>query len=218
MVVIGILIALQINDWNEDRKLKVERKQLITSIKEDLLADVFMINNLLETTIEDQKTLQKQSEYISSNSFSIDSLIFFAKGTDPFYTPFGDFNNNAYNSAKSSGKIEIIQTDLKRKLFDHSVLQQNVKSTLMEYQDVYVGYTIKLNENFPLSLDFSYIKTGKVKDLMWSNIDEKELALKLNSWGTSKGNLYRLMIGDLKKALESTKETLAIINKVNSDD
>ena len=218
LVVIGILIALQINNWNEVRKLKVERKQLITSIKEDLFADVLMINNLLERTIEDQKTLQKQSEYISSKSFSIDSLSTFVKNTNQFYGPFQGFNNNAYNSAKSSGNIEIINTKLKRKLFELSVLQKDVQSTLKEYKDVHVNYIMKLHERFPITFDFSFIKSGEAKDLMWSNVDKKELALKLNSWGTSKGNLYRLMIADLKKALESTKEVLAIIDKENNND
>ena len=39
LVVIGILIALQINNWNEERKQSISIKNVLTEIKEDLLQD-----------------------------------------------------------------------------------------------------------------------------------------------------------------------------------
>lgn len=36
LVVIGILIALQINDWNEERKTKIEEKTLLLSLKNEM--------------------------------------------------------------------------------------------------------------------------------------------------------------------------------------
>ena len=36
LVVIGILIALQVNNWNENRKLKAQQQVFIKSIKQDL--------------------------------------------------------------------------------------------------------------------------------------------------------------------------------------
>src|SRR5210317_1084566 len=40
LVVIGILIALQINNWNENRKERILEKQILTDIKESLIADL----------------------------------------------------------------------------------------------------------------------------------------------------------------------------------
>lgn len=37
MVVIGILIALQVNNWNEERKLNTERQTLIASMHSDFI-------------------------------------------------------------------------------------------------------------------------------------------------------------------------------------
>ncbi len=39
LVVIGILIALQINTWNENRKRKVEEIKLLKEMKEALIKD-----------------------------------------------------------------------------------------------------------------------------------------------------------------------------------
>ncbi len=44
LVVIGILIALQVNNWNEARKERIQEHLLIQSIGSDLKMDTLMIN------------------------------------------------------------------------------------------------------------------------------------------------------------------------------
>ena len=39
LVVIGILIALQINNWNENKKLKTEEIKFLKNFKQSLIAD-----------------------------------------------------------------------------------------------------------------------------------------------------------------------------------
>jgi hypothetical protein len=60
LVVIGILIALQINNWNEDRKNSIKEKQFLTSFKNDLLTNI----NELERVIE-------KSEFTSMNADTV---------------------------------------------------------------------------------------------------------------------------------------------------
>ena len=47
LVVIGILIALQINNWNEHRKLQNSIQQVYSMIKTDLQSDIKTIGNVL---------------------------------------------------------------------------------------------------------------------------------------------------------------------------
>ncbi|MDP5158381.1 MAG: DUF6090 family protein [Flaviramulus sp.] len=47
LVVIGILIALQINNWNEQKKLKQQEVTSYCKLHEDLTADISNINNTL---------------------------------------------------------------------------------------------------------------------------------------------------------------------------
>jgi len=54
LVVIGILIALQINNWNEDRKLRFQEIGLLKDIQADLKASLLAIDNTIETN---EKTL-----------------------------------------------------------------------------------------------------------------------------------------------------------------
>jgi len=48
LVVIGILIALQINNWNENRKQIAEEKEVIASLKEELKNNINKLNYSLE--------------------------------------------------------------------------------------------------------------------------------------------------------------------------
>ena len=119
LVVIGILIALQINTWNEQRKKNIEQQQLLKSIKVELEADVKMLNAFLNQTRQRQQTLQEESEKLTSSSFKTDSLVnFIRKEIFIYFQNFQGFNNNTYTSAKSSGKIKIIKNKLKKQLFD----------------------------------------------------------------------------------------------------
>ena len=51
LVVIGILIALQINNWNENRKLNEQRKELISN----LITDFTDTNASLDSAIKEKE-------------------------------------------------------------------------------------------------------------------------------------------------------------------
>ena len=57
LVVIGILIALQINNWNENRKLNNNEKVILTDLVEDLKLDY-------NAFTEDKKMLDKQLKLV----------------------------------------------------------------------------------------------------------------------------------------------------------
>jgi len=48
LVVIGILIAVSINNWNEDRKKNNELNQLLVTVKEDLKTDLTKIDEVVK--------------------------------------------------------------------------------------------------------------------------------------------------------------------------
>lgn len=48
LVVLGILIALQINNWNEDRKNKTQERQILTELLQDISKDKADLNSQLK--------------------------------------------------------------------------------------------------------------------------------------------------------------------------
>jgi hypothetical protein len=119
LVVIGILIALQINNWNESRKQDAYEKEFITSLKNDLKQDKAFIKLIVATSeprIEAFKILNTdlQNLYLNDRS-SLDSIFhIYFKSQRTFYPISG-----SYESAVSGNQItnfrnkELIQKVIK---------------------------------------------------------------------------------------------------------
>ena len=122
LVVIGILIAVTINDHNQDRINKKEEISLLKSIKEDFI----------ETKNRAQETIDKQSRVVNycsrleaimfekNNNVNIDSIgIFISVGALSYWRI--EPVNGTYDAIIGSGKISILQNKkLKRLLAEFS--------------------------------------------------------------------------------------------------
>ena len=110
LVMIGILLALQVNNWNENRKDNIVRDQLV----QDLKIELELVKSRLSVTIERQKyltengTLFKNHILDKNSTVSVDSLRslanFVAVG-NPF-----DLTLPSYNEAQSTGKISLLKS------------------------------------------------------------------------------------------------------------
>ena len=52
LIVAGILVALQIQTWNENRKLAQDRRELIENLIEEFQANLAELDEIIETTLE----------------------------------------------------------------------------------------------------------------------------------------------------------------------
>ena len=117
LVVIGILIALQINNWNEERKEVIIGVQFLKGIRADLEKDIILVDSVLEIHT-------KTFSVISS----IDSIfhkkhIYQAKINSPFFDKPDTLDieyvfyrnisfrpiNSTYNSIIADGKTALIK-------------------------------------------------------------------------------------------------------------
>ena len=112
LVVIGILIALQINNWNENRKINKEELQLLESLHKEFTYN----KNELERAIKRAQLIQKRCETILSNTgyremklskIESDSLINWGLTSIITYDP----SNGILENIISSGKIQIIKNE-----------------------------------------------------------------------------------------------------------
>jgi hypothetical protein len=81
LVVIGILIALQINNWNESRKAEFEETKILTSLFEDLKTARINCQAQLDVELKNIKTYEKilgnkASKKAILNHPKVDSLFF----------------------------------------------------------------------------------------------------------------------------------------------
>ena len=110
LVVIGILIALQINNWNERRKTGLLEASYNQSIKNDLKHD----HETIEYIIKDTKLLIEAHELLMQQLKSFDTI----KDSRPLYTLMREntgfvdlkIGDNTIETLKNSGNIEIISS------------------------------------------------------------------------------------------------------------
>ena len=107
LVVIGILIALQINNWNENRKLKLNEKAVIESLIEDLqIDDKHFENNKIH--LEKQLKLVDQLIADPTNSMLVKTDLSYLRYNAQLY-PIS-FEDNIPNDIYNKDIIESIKT------------------------------------------------------------------------------------------------------------
>jgi hypothetical protein len=124
LVVIGILIALSINNWNENRKLKNSKQKLMLALKQEFSINE---NTLEKRTIGLHKHNAQLNKLVnfsaSALELSIDSLkIYASKLVFPIEL---SMLNSVLEEAVSTGKIEMLSDSLKQKL---SLIKDYIKS------------------------------------------------------------------------------------------
>lgn len=133
LVVIGILIALQINNWNENRKNRAEEKIVKTNLQEELL----QIQNNMHVKINQlniSKNAVKELMGLFGKSSSeiqkinTDSLIYYSL-TWPEFNP----SSSVLNDLLQSGRLHLItNTHLRNLLFKWSPTIKEAESQYNE--------------------------------------------------------------------------------------
>lgn len=114
LVVIGILIALQINNWNENRKLVNQELALLTEVKSALENDLNDVNSNLEREKGRFNSMNLIIDWIESELPYHDSLSMHFSNIS--YGTFFNDNESAYLALKQIG-LQIVSNDsLRNKL------------------------------------------------------------------------------------------------------
>ncbi|MDH7914447.1 DUF6090 family protein [Winogradskyella sp. SYSU M77433] len=227
LVVIGILIALQINNWNENRKLENSKEKLMLALKKELLINQ---ETLERYTLELYDSNSKFNKVLNVSAGKItlppDSLKQYL--SEAMYATTLSFLNTVQEEAVSTGKFELLSDTLKQKL---SLLKDYTKSRTSIYEERSKNYY-----NSDLKLEKLKIKLGMNPDVperISSHppipthpeflLNESELLEVIKDPETyiALGNIYKNYMNDeiwIKFGLlRLTKESVALIDKELSE-
>ena len=222
LVVIGILIALQIDSWNQDKKDKKLEAQYYCRLLEDVNQDFTNYNNymaLLNERIDGNNTLiQRLQDHI----MPLDSISPLILKSVKYANRNITATTDAFEDIKSSGNLNIIKDlSVKNQLADYyktlaktsAVIESNGKSItdkrFLEIEDVISSGWIKLLENVN-AIDTSKVNLKSLK----SNINfTNDIRLKMTN-----DAVFYLGINSRNKELLKLLETeiLSMIEILNS--
>ena len=220
LVVLGILIALQINNWNENRKERKLEQDYYCRLKEDLQQDETHLARLI---IENEERIKMSNTALyllqQKNPYRKD-VINALRGATIRTTFTFKPTQAAYEDIKSSGKLNTL-TDIKLKtqLINYYTTINGIANVVDVNSDVTVGMYYRLDKDFTelgwsdISAFSAAIDTSRVdaKQFQAVNFPSPELKKSLISealfylgTNTRKRELYQTMakeIAEMKSAL-----------------
>lgn len=162
LVVIGILIALQVNNWNEERKDSIKEQQILSQLKEDYEANLLQLDQKISSRISIIQAGNEILKYIDQPTNIHNDSIAIKLSVISGWSTFDPIQNDLF----ASGDIRLIKNGkLKRHL-------SNWSSDIIALQEVEVIWAKMLWESaIPL-----FVKNGIMRDVLinwWS--DENNL-------------------------------------------
>ncbi len=151
LVVIGILIALQINNWNENKKSDRVLKNYYSQILQELNKDSTYIHQRIK--ILDSNTL-KYNNYIDSfqKQGSLEELLTI-QGKLNFGVSALNFNTNTIETLQSTGDIKLIPIEIRNKLLDLKNSQEDIIEAISVNNNVYANHiTSAINLGFEANI------------------------------------------------------------------
>lgn len=180
LVVIGILIALQINNWNEDRKARKQEANFLSEIQNDLDKDATKLDYINHYLVKRIEVLDTLLTYVRNPNLTM-GIDKFGMYVEPlYYIENPSIYATAFESAKTSGifnnfKEKELMKDLTQYYADFIRIETNIIAirSIIESQLEPLMATIPesyLNEKLGSLVisedevkDF-YIKIGSIQD------------------------------------------------------
>ena len=183
LVVIGILIALQINNWNEGRKESKQEKELLTQLESEFQSNLEQLEDKIKLRDAMISSSIRLLDYVDQpNTRNIDSIYFHIGFTlmAPTFDPI-------VNEITSSGRIQLLKNnELKNKLsrWTSDVVQiTEEENTWAKYRERY----------YSTLLEYSSLRTTTNK--YWGNSVSDAFHL-------DKGTRIKFVVGDSKKQFD----------------
>ena len=217
LVVIGILIALSINNWNENRKQNQSLKIAIHSLKNDLKKDTIQLNKDIEGIQNDLDMLTNFKKRLSSPNATIDTLKQIARYEYlPFFDPSNDLNRNTIVSLLNTGNIDYFNETLKSEILSHNSTQLKLLKVMDQNVSIYLnsqyseGFLIQSENSNPM-IAFTMIR-GPLSEMYWENKDENIFLDTMLNKLSGKMLMNNILLWAKEDLLEKTNKLIKYLN------
>ena len=190
LVVIGILIALQVNNWNEERKALDELSQYTVSIISDIAQDTL----LLQRTIYNLDT----RIYLASEKFI------------PLNTGIDNYNTSIFEAMLATGSLGLFKKEIRDKIFE--LRQSQLNSLDPTNSDIYFNKANEFGRYFPLFDSNIEDKTYAMK-LRNEITDERTFTMLFTGLVDYKSFMLNSYRSFYREVLASSKELIEILKR-----
>ncbi|WP_272023655.1 DUF6090 family protein [Olleya namhaensis] len=201
LVVIGILIALQLNNLNDIKKDKGDEKKYLARIQLDIKQDLAELERLFQGDTVKLDAYTYLGRFFNSDSIPTNPNLLLSKSGDAFGIHWFEGKNIVFDDMKSSGKTGLITSDSLRnsiqyyyRLFDEVIKEESVhNNSILKYSDnIYPffetgsGVDLEMPERWKEnSIEKSFYKYSN----SLINLDEDQKKIISDNFGLTKANI-----------------------------
>ena len=177
-MVIGILIALQLNNWNVKQKSESLKIELLTNLKSELQNDLMRLD-ITDQFLEDRKRYSSQLlEYFEEIPKKIDSVQVILAIERCGYAHTFNPSMPTYNEMKGSGNLNLIQSNsLTRALVNYETFIYNSLSIEERYANTMTDFSNTAMKYMDPQFGFIDIKDTIAQEYQGLNFDLKAMAV-----------------------------------------
>ena len=215
LVVIGILIALGINDLNETNKNETKIKNNTVLLIESLVADSIYIVNRKIAIQKDLTVVNDIKKRATMSNVKIDTLIKIAR--DEFragITGVYFANQTTFNTMLVSGEINLYDKELIHEIYniynDQELTTLQWDNSFQRYVEALRDYRRRYTFNGPATI----VPTGPLYDKIWGTIDEVDFIVKFNTMAGSKILVYYQIEREMDKVQNRINELLPKLREI----
>ncbi|MEH6511526.1 MAG: DUF6090 family protein [Maribacter arcticus] len=217
LVVIGIYIAIQFNNWNEEKKQQAIVKTNIGILIETLKEDTIYYREKVSSIDWLNGVLDGYEKRLNQPTSNLDTLIKISRDEfRPGIISTGKDNNDAYNSMTMSGEINLFDKELRQDIYrlytQHKVLEESAS----DHFNTYLVNLNNFNSKFGLNAT-SPFKKGPIAKAIWEDVDIRELAVAFHPMFNTKKNHLGQTKRQIVKVIEMTDALLIKLNQVHND-
>lgn len=139
LVVIGILIALQINNWNQNRIDRDEENDIIVKLHKDFKENKRSVQEFIESNKNEMNAQMELMKLIGASEeelmkHNLDSLFYVSFGANELY-----FADNTLKNIMSSGQLNLLKNeDINELLYQWNSLSE-IRKIRMDKLDIWVN-------------------------------------------------------------------------------
>jgi len=222
LVVVGILIALQINNWNQQRKNDIRKQSYLDNLKIDLIKDIGHLEALdsLNTFYETEGIYL--DEYLNGLLPNIDTVRLFNAIVLVEYIPNMTIVSTTYNDIMNSNNIVLFEDVELKKLLDNyyipnawnQLFNDRILNTAWDkYTDEMLKYhSPVLYKNYYESYPSSLKEYKTAYNVKWDEMKNNDyLKTQVGMIGA-----YRILLrNNFKNKVYMAKELLTYLEKLN---
>ncbi len=213
LVVIGILIALSINNWNENQKTETKIKNSLIALRNDLIQDTVLIRERLPFIIEQYQLNESLRARVAKPNATVDTLISIIRHEfNPNWSVQVIYNTNTYNSLNQTGLIENLSDSLKTNIKNFYNKKFSLMDRVEKSTNDYRGKITSYVNTYTFGSTPIHDQGALIDSLVWKDIDNRHLAATFQGISNFKRILFTETKEELNFSLINSRSLLQRIN------